>query len=244
MGYADTLKSWKKKSLKSLLPSPVKVEHGEYSMIFSANDKPEMLTKELFQISMKAIEHAYGVDFTNLSSQYMQAKTYANLWPGEHYRLLAGFVLALRPKMVIEIGTSTGLSSLSLKQHLPLDGKLVTFDIVSWDSYPNTLLKKEDFDAQFVQHVDDLSDELVVQKHRHLLEEAELIFIDASHDGDLEETILANLKKLQFKNRVFVLFDDIRVWTMLKFWRNLDLPKLDLTSFGHWSGTGIVQLNQ
>lgn len=35
--------------------------------------------------------------------------------------------------------------------------------------------------------------------------------------------------------------DDIRVWTMLKTWREISYPKLDLTSFGHWSGTGIIE---
>jgi hypothetical protein len=30
---------------------------------------------------------------------------------------------------------------------------------------------------------------------------------------------------------------------MLDIWYNLDKPKLDLTSFGHWSGTGLVEWN-
>ena len=37
------------------------------------------------------------------------------------------------------------------------------------------------------------------------------------------------------------LFDDIKMHTMLKFWRDLPLPKLDITSFGHWSGTGLAE---
>ncbi len=36
------------------------------------------------------------------------------------------------------------------------------------------------------------------------------------------------------------MFDDIRVWNMLEIWRGIRRPKLDLTSFGHWSGTGLV----
>ena len=35
-------------------------------------------------------------------------------------------------------------------------------------------------------------------------------------------------------------FDDIRQWTMLAIWRAVQRPKLDLTSFGHWSGTGLI----
>jgi hypothetical protein len=36
------------------------------------------------------------------------------------------------------------------------------------------------------------------------------------------------------------MFDDIRLWNMLRTWRTINRPKLDLTSFGHWSGTGLV----
>jgi hypothetical protein len=39
------------------------------------------------------------------------------------------------------------------------------------------------------------------------------------------------------------MFDDTRLPSMLKFWRELDYPKLDFTSFGHWSGTGLVELS-
>jgi hypothetical protein len=37
-----------------------------------------------------------------------------------------------------------------------------------------------------------------------------------------------------------LVFDDIRIWNMLRIWREIVRPKLDLTSFGHWTGTGIV----
>lgn len=233
---------WKKKSIKDLLPPPVKVEHGEYSMIFSARDNPPLLTSSLFNLSLEAIKHAAQVEFKEVSLRNEQSKMYCNIWPGEHYRLLAGFMLALKPKTTIEIGTSTGLSALCLKQYLPPGGKIVTFDIDEWQSYPKTLLKDEDFsDKKLIQYIDDLSVDSEFDRYRLLLQEAEFIFIDASHNGILEEKILSNLKKISFKNKVFILMDDIRVWTMLKTWRNISLPKLDLTSFGHWSGTGLIE---
>ncbi len=243
MSYQSTLAFWKKKSLKDLLPPPVKAEHGEYSMIFSACDQPAVLTPELLQVSLKAIEYASSVDLGEVGERNAQAKRFAHLWPGEHYRLLAGFVLALKPKVVIEIGTSTGLSALCLKRYIPFDGKVVTFDIASWHEYPNTLFKKEDFDERLIQHVADLSVASVMDSYAPLIQEAGLIFIDASHDGDLEELILENMKKIQFCNKVFCVLDDIRVWTMLNMWRNVTLAKIDLTSFGHWSGTGVIELH-
>ena len=232
----------KKKTIKDLLPPPVKAAHSEYSMILSAYDKPATLTPSLLSLSLKAIEHASTVDLTEISKRNEEAKKYANLFPGEHYRLLAGIMLTLKPKIVIEIGTYTGLSALCLKQYLPPDGKIATFDIVPWQKFPTTLLKTEDFeDQKLIQHVADLSLDSTIQKYTSLIEEAEFIFIDASHNGILEEQILTNLKKIPFRNKVFVLLDDIRVWTMLKTWREISLPKVDLTSFGHWSGTGLVE---
>ncbi len=37
-----------------------------------------------------------------------------------------------------------------------------------------------------------------------------------------------------------VMFEDIRPWGMLSFRQEIERAKLDLTSFGHWSGTGLV----
>jgi hypothetical protein len=31
---------------------------------------------------------------------------------------------------------------------------------------------------------------------------------------------------------------------MLRFWRELKKPKLDISSFGHWTGTGMVMWEQ
>jgi hypothetical protein len=38
-----------------------------------------------------------------------------------------------------------------------------------------------------------------------------------------------------------LVLDDIRLLPMVTLWEDLRLRKLDLTSFGHWSGTGIAQ---
>lgn len=222
---------WKKKTIKDLLPPPVRASHGEYSMILSAQDDPSRPTPELIRIAMSAIDAANKTDLSFLKNDF------ANLWPGEHYKLLAGFVEVLQPEVVIEIGTSTGLSALSM---LPFfSGRLITFDIQRWDSYPDTVLQKEDF-GRLAQIVDNLGSSAVFEKHRALLEEAEFIFIDATHDGKLESALLKGLSTLKFKKSPILFFDDIRVWTMLEMWRNIPFPKLDLTSFGHWSGSGIV----
>ncbi|WP_164546837.1 MULTISPECIES: hypothetical protein [unclassified Variovorax] len=40
-----------------------------------------------------------------------------------------------------------------------------------------------------------------------------------------------------------IVFDDIRVMHMVDTWRRIARPKMDLSSFGHWSGTGLIDWN-
>lgn len=36
------------------------------------------------------------------------------------------------------------------------------------------------------------------------------------------------------------MFDDTKMIEMLELWRQLPLPKFDVTSLAHWSGTGLA----
>jgi hypothetical protein len=47
---------------------------------------------------------------------------------------------------------------------------------------------------------------------------------------------------VKFTNPPILLIDGIRRWNMLRTWRMLPYPKFDLTSFGHWAGTGLSAL--
>lgn len=233
---------FKKPSIKKLLPPPVKADHGEYSMILSKHDEPSSASDSLIRLSLKAVEKALQVKLDDIATRLDKPPYYPNIWPGEHYKLLAGFVQALEPKMVIEIGTATGLSALCLKKYLPEDGKLISFDIMDWQELDGNLLTPDDFaDGRLEQYADDLSDIKVLNHYKEHLQCADLIFIDATHDGLLEKQLLENFKQVLFQTNPYILFDDIRVWTMLKMWREIEMPKIDLTSFGHWSGTGLVE---
>lgn len=239
MGLKSRLKS---RLSGAVLPPPVEARHVEYSMLLSADDEPHRPTDRLFDVALAAVQHARKVDVSPLASRVPSGIRYAEVWPGEHYKLLAGLVKVLNAKSVVEIGTATGLSALTLLLELPSGGKLTTFDVVPWPKYVDgTVLTQQDFkDGRMVQVLDDLQQPAVVERHRELLESADFIFIDAAKDGVMEQHFIDNLKPLRFKKSPIVMFDDIRVWNMLKIWRELDRPKLDLTSFGHWSGTGLV----
>jgi predicted O-methyltransferase YrrM len=164
------------------------------------------------------------------------------VWPGEHYRLLAAIARATRPRRIVEIGTASGLSALAMLPALPDSSRMTTFDIVPWRHFPNTCLTPKDFDTDKLrQVVSDLGNMANAIEYAHELREADLIFVDAAKDGRLERNILANLAAVGLKTGILLVFDDIRFWTMLKIWRDIECPKLDLTSFGHWSGTGLVE---
>ncbi len=227
--------------LPRVLPPPVAVRHAEYSMLFSADDDAAQPTARLIQLALEAVKLAQSADLASVSARITSGIDYAAVWPGEHYKLLAGLMLALKPKSVIEIGTATGLSAIALKSFMLPDARIATFDVIPWRDYPETVLTTADFDDQrLVQHLDDLQQSASVERHRSLLEGADFIFIDAAKDGVMEQRFIDNLLQLKYQRSPIVMFDDIRVWNMLGIWRKLPRPRLDLTSFGHWSGTGLV----
>ena len=118
---------------------------------------------------------------------------------------------------------------------------MVTFDIIPWSQYPGVCLTASDFsDGRLEQKLDDLSDRAGFQKNQSLIEAADLIFLDAAKDGVQEQLFLDNFAGAHFTKAPVIVCDDIRVWNMLKIWRDVRRPKLDLTSFGHWSGTGLI----
>lgn len=228
--------------IKRLLPSPVKVRHSEYSMLYSVDDDKSRPSPRLVETCLQVFANTRGVSLDDISKRMHEPPYFVEYWPGEHYRLLASFVQILKPKLVIEIGTYRGLSALALKKFLPPSSQLVTFDVLDWKTLPETSLKEEDFkDGQMRQILDDLADPKIVEKHRALLEEADFFFIDAAKDGVMEQKFLENFKMLNFKKQPLLIFDDIRIWKMLKIWREIPLPKIDITSFGHWTGTGVVE---
>ncbi|HZV01860.1 MAG TPA: class I SAM-dependent methyltransferase [Planctomycetota bacterium] len=222
-------------------PSPVTARHQEKSLIFSADDEPGRPSRELIDRALEFVTAARDIDLGAVTRRIPNGIAYTEVWPGEHYKLLAGIVKVLQPRLVIEVGTATGLSALSLTQELHRGGRVVTFDLVPWREYPGHVLAESDFaDGRLEQRLEDLSDPTQFSKSRDLVERAELIFVDAAKDGAQEQRFLDHFETCRFAKPPLIVFDDIRLWNMLRIWRLVKRPKLDLTSFGHWSGTGIV----
>ena len=111
-----------------------------------------------------------------------------------------------------------------------------------WDKYLIPICAKSDFqDGGLVQEIADLGDCHSAVPHSALLREANMLFIDGPKDGIFEDRFLRHLATIQLRPRTLLEFDDIRVWSMLGIWRRIPQPKLNITIFGHWTGTGLVE---
>jgi hypothetical protein len=231
---------------KRLLPSPVDARQRDYSILYSEDDSASGPNQHLITLALEAAKVASAIDLSDLVERARGRLHYPesviNVWPGEHYRLLAALVQTLRPKLVIEIGTAEGLSALTLLKYLPSDGKVISFDLVPWPEYPRTCLEPGDFaSGRLEQKLGNLARKEVFQEHQELFRQAGLVFVDATKDEIFEKRLIENVDTLQFETPPLFVFDDVRQWKMLKIWRELRWPKLDLTSFGHWTGTGLCE---
>ena len=198
-------------------------------------------SEKLFDISLKAIANTKTIDLSELEKRQPKGKEWIGIYPGEHYKLLAALMLELKPKTVIEIGTYLGHASIVLKNYIPTDSTLYTFDVFRWNEFDDTCLKESDFDFQLIQYTHDLTKFKCIEKHKDIIRSADFIFMDALKDGIQEKKFLENFRKIGLKDGALLFFDDIRVWNMIKVWHEIDMPKIDLTSYGHWSGSGLVE---
>jgi predicted O-methyltransferase YrrM len=208
------------------------------------DDDTSRPNERLLEISIAAIERARRVDLDWLTARLTSQPDYPGTWPGEHYKLFTALALILQPKRIVEIGTFQGLSALAFKSGLSPAGEVVTVDIVPWDKIQPSALRPADFeDGRLRQVIGDLADKRFFSSFKPTLADCELLFVDAPKNIVFEQTLLEHLAAVQLPRNALVLFDDIRQWNMLKIWREITRPKLDLTSFGHWTGTGVIDWN-
>ena len=179
----------------------------------------------------------------NTDSQIMYQFEYDNKnnFPGEHYKLLISIINTENFEQVTEVGTGSGIASKLILSET--SAKINTFDIVPWLENNSHLTIAEATDPRLKMHIENLGEKKVFEKNIELFHNSNLIFLDASKDAVFEDNFLVKLSNLKFDNKLRLLFiDDIRHSKMYKIWSSIKNPKIDLTSFGHWSGTGLVDI--
>lgn len=171
---------------------------------------------------------------------------FANVFPGEHYRLLAGLVALQQPNYLIDIGTYRGCSARVMLDYSDATSHVATYDLIDYKGFDWTVLTEEDFDSgRLKQHLVNLIEQDVFEEHKTALNNADFIMLDGPKDGHFEERFLHLLKTIEFSDKPRWLFiDDIRFDNMQDLWRSIKSPKLDLSSFGHFSGTGLVNIQK
>ena len=224
---------------RALLPAAARIPGARLSLVF--HDARGSPSGRLIDLALQAIPYARQEDLSAISERIASGPRWTDVWPGEHYRLLAALVRALQPVSVVEIGTCQGLSALALAKHLPPGGTVHTYDIVPWQQVEGPVLRAADLESgRIVPILADLTQPGTFEKHRPILESAQLVFVDAAKDGRMEQVLLDHFETLGFRSAPLIVFDDIRLWNMRNIWNGVSRPKLDLTSFGHWSGTGLI----
>ena len=213
-------------------------------MIASMDDESTKPDNRLLELSLEAIAKAWKNELTVFDERPSKEQRWFDTWPGEHYRLLAALVESLQASTVIEIGTFTGMGTLAILQGLPATGQVITFDLLPWQTFENTWLAESDFKhGRVKQIIHDISAPGGIAPYQDIFNAADFIFVDGPKDGITEANILENLATLSLPKNPIVFFDDIRVMNMITIWRRIARPKLDISSFGHWSGSGLIDWN-
>jgi len=216
------------------------VRHPIESACWSVDDDPAAQSFADWDYLLKAVR-------TAADCRIDCANPFVNAFPGDHYRLLAGLIYNLDrsqgPLSLIDIGTHLGTSARTMLDYSSDEDKVETFDVTDWLDYPCTYLTEKDFETRLTQHLQDLKEPEVFSRYAKMLCEADFIMCDGPKDSVFERKFYTLLSTLDFpKTPRWLSLDDIRFPSEMVSWRMIASPKVDLTSFGHFSGTGLVNI--
>lgn len=157
----------------------------------------------------------------------------------EHYRLLIYLSHCFQNINIIELGIHRGSSSLCLATNQ--SNHVHCFDIKP--TIPG-ILSTLGFDSLKNIHPT-IENVLDSTKYDDLILNSPLIFLDTDHDGVFETAFYKFLVKNKYKG--ILMMDDIKhegYPELIRVWENvITHKKIDITKYGHWSGTGLVMFN-
>lgn len=141
----------------------------------------------------------------------------------EHYRLLMYISNLFNNNILFDIGTNECRSAIALSYNK--NNKVKSYDIIQLLS-----INPEICNIEFILG-DSLQDSDILK--------TPFIFLDVNHDGIYENILYKFLKDNKWQG--ILMLDDINLNDPMRlFWENITEEKYDITSKGHWSGTGIV----
>jgi len=168
------------------------------------------------------------------------SKKYFTLPSGrEPYRLLVYLSSLFNNSILIDLGTSNGGSAIALSANN--QNQIISFDVN--DRCETSFLQNENKFEKMpsLKNVDFIVTQDFT-KYLSIFLNAPFIYLDIAHDGIWENIVLELLIKNNYKG--IMLMDDIFQFPeMKKIWDNLMFNKVDLTKYGHWSGTGLIDFS-
>ena len=144
----------------------------------------------------------------------------------EHYRLLT-YISSLYDNInILDIGTLKGCSALALSTNKT--NKVFSFNL-------DNQLDLNDAP----ENIEFIIDNVINGNYDNLILNSPIILLDTFHDGTFEQEFLDYLLSINYKGNL--LLDDIHLNNEMNyFWNNIKLSKIDITHFGHSTGTGVV----
>lgn len=145
----------------------------------------------------------------------------------EHYRLLKYFAKNIGGH-IVEIGTHCGTSAVALATATEHD--VITYDIS--DVKENDLSHIKNLTFRLCEFTDDVD-------YKEKILNSKMIFIDAPHTGEFEQMCYDWLVENNYKG--ITIWDDIHLNEEMKiFWNGVEQNKMDVSDYGHITGTGII----
>ena len=138
---------------------------------------------------------------------------------GHYYKLLIAYCKLKQPKRIIEVGFREGWSARCMSVAVP-DAKIASYDLT---------MQHLNYDPKYDNVIHDtVGPDFAWCELSY--DNADFVFIDAEHDGTLEQKILKRILATNFQGYVF--WDDIRFNTpMSDFWKQITLPKIEVEEF-------------
>ncbi len=204
------------------------------------SDVSPSLPMDRLALITEAVHGSLGVDFSSELAGFNleEDRIWFDMWPGEHYKFLRSLAKVIQPKVALDIGTYHGASALAIAPH---SEQVFTYDIFPLGQIGNAYTNLLELNPNTVQEIGDLANPEFYEMHRSRVRSADLVIIDGPKDGVFEYKLVPEVVQ-DMKQGSLLVLDDIRFSNMKDLWMGIDRPRIDVGSFAHSSGTGIVFL--
>ena len=179
-------------------------------------------------------------NFKLINHEYLVDKNYYDLESGkQEYRLYSYLSTLFDNITILDIGTYNGRSAVSLSHNE--NNKVISYNINDdIKDLHHKIYTKSNIEILIKNVLDDLNEEF--------LKNVKIVLIDIDHFYTIEKEIMDKLKELNYDG--LILLDDIKhpspkeFEAMQKLWNEIEDEKYNITKYGHWSGTGLVNLSK